>query len=76
MGHADPSTFVESYVHTFDRVQADLQRTLAETLGNEVQISRATIARLIPNMRSSKSRAKLARLLTASQLLPHAWSNL
>lgn len=76
MGHADPSTFVESYVHTFDRIQADLQRTLAETLGNEVQISRATIARLIPNMRSSKSRAKLARLLTASQLLPHAWGNL
>jgi site-specific recombinase XerD len=75
MGHADPSTLFQNYAHTFDRIQADLQNTLAVNLGSEIHLNREVVAQLIPNMKSSRSRAKLDKPLTASALLDHAWSN-
>lgn len=57
-GHASPETLLRYYVHSFSIIQIHAAR-LMRTQGFERPLPDATIARLIPGMKSSASRAKL-----------------
>lgn len=74
LGHADPTTLLEIYVHTFELAQSRMQLMLDEKLGGEIRLNRKVMAALLPNMKSSRSRAKIAKKMTPRQLLDIAWA--
>lgn len=62
-GHSTPAVMFQYYVHSFSEVQAHTSKNLTSWFG-DVALSGSQVAKLIPWMKSSATRAKIGKIGT------------